>query len=174
MKKEDKEIWKDVVGFEGRYKVSNLGRVKSLEAFVKCKAGYRLKKERILKQSKSRRYNTVSLQSKPKPQITITTHKLVMQSFCGYKPRKGFVIDHINNIKTDNRLANLQVITHRENLSKDKKAGSSKYTGVHWCKTRNKCRVAIVVCGKKIQLGRFNCEIEAARAYQNKLKEIEV
>ena len=44
------------------------------------------------------------------------------------------VVDHINNDPLDNRLENLQLISHRYNLSKDKKGGSSKFTGVSWDK----------------------------------------
>ena len=46
---EEKEIWKDVAGYEGYYQVSNLGQVKSLDRYVKYKRiGLRLIKGKIL------------------------------------------------------------------------------------------------------------------------------
>ena len=48
------EIWKDIKGFEGLYKVSNLGNVKSLTKIIKTKNGNRFVKECILKPNKKR------------------------------------------------------------------------------------------------------------------------
>lgn len=47
------EVWKDITGYEGKYKVSNMGRVKSLDRFVRCKGGgSQFRKGRILAQRK--------------------------------------------------------------------------------------------------------------------------
>ena len=155
------EIWKDIKDYGGLYKVSNLGRVKSLK----------FGKERILSAATNATgYSLVALcNGKTK---AITVHQLVAMAFlnhkpCGYK----LVVDHINTIKTDNRLENLQVITHRQNCTKDKK-GTSKYTGVHWCKPRNKWRAEIRINGKTKYLGSFKSELEASEAYQLKLETI--
>ena len=155
------EIWKDIKDYEGLYQVSNLGRVKSLK----------FGKERILSAATNATgYSLVALcNGKTK---AITVHQLVAMAFlnhkpCGYK----LVVDHINTIKTDNRLENLQVITHRQNCTKDKK-GTSKYTGVHWCKPRNKWRAEIRINGKTKYLGSFKSELEASEAYQLKLETI--
>tara|TARA_R110000772_G_scaffold261421_2_gene379897 strand:+ start:1536 stop:2015 length:480 start_codon:yes stop_codon:yes gene_type:complete len=155
------EIWKDIKDYEGLYQVSNLGRVKSLK----------FGKERILSAATNATgYSLVALcNGKTK---AITAHQLVAMAFlnhkpCGYK----LVVDHINTIKTDNRLENLQVITHRQNCTKDKK-GTSKYTGVHWCKPRNKWRAEIRINGKTKYLGSFKSELEASEAYQLKLETI--
>ena len=43
------EIWKDIIGYEGYYQISNLGNVKSLNRIVKNKNGYRNTGERLLK-----------------------------------------------------------------------------------------------------------------------------
>lgn len=48
---------------------------------------------------------------------TQTVHKLVYETFHGEVP-KGFDIDHINDIKDDNRLENLRVLSHRDNSLK--------------------------------------------------------
>lgn len=110
------EIWKDIPGYEEYYQVSNLGRVKS----------FKLKKITILKQYKNtNNYLVVTLHNKKKhfnPK-KISVHLLVAMAFLNHKPNKTneIVVDHINNIRFDNRLENLQLITNRENNSKDKK-----------------------------------------------------
>jgi hypothetical protein len=83
------------------------------------------------------------------------------------------VIDHKNNVKTDNRLANLQIITNRENLSKDKIGFSSRYVGVSFHKKNKKWRAEIYVNGKTKYLGCFASELDASNKYQEELKKIE-
>jgi len=83
------------------------------------------------------------------------------------------VVDHINGIRSDNRLENLQLITNLENSSKDRKNGSSKYTGVTWSKDNSKWKSTINVNNKNISLGYFTSEEEASEYYQNALKAIE-
>lgn len=53
--------------------------------------------------------------SKPKTTL-IYVHRLVYETFIGNIP-EGYQIDHINTIKTDNRLENLRCVTHKENMS---------------------------------------------------------
>jgi len=168
------EIWKDIPGFEGSYQASNLGRLKGLSRMFLKNGKYPcFTKEQILKQIISNSgYFFVNLCVNTKRR-TIQTHKLMAITFlnhtpCGHK----CVVDHKNNIKTDNRLENLQLISHRENLSKDKKGCSSKYTGVSYHKNQRKWQSSIRVNGKPTYLGSFDCEIEASIAYQNKLSEI--
>lgn len=160
---EKKEVFKDIPDFEGLYQVSNLGRVKSLK----------FNKERILKAGiESKGYCIVNL-CKNKKQYSKHVHKLVAITFldhvpCGHK----LVVDHINNIKSDNRLENLQLTTQRENASKDQKNSSSKYTGVYWSKHASKWHSQIQINGKLKRLGYFTNEYEAHLAYQTELKNI--
>lgn len=60
--------------------------------------------------------------------------KMKMHHFVFQKPREGYVIDHINEDKLDNRLSNLREITHSENSHnrcKRKQNATSKYKGVY-------------------------------------------
>tara|TARA_R110000851_G_scaffold120780_2_gene249280 strand:- start:1024 stop:1500 length:477 start_codon:yes stop_codon:yes gene_type:complete len=155
------EIWKSVKGYEDLYEISNLGRVKSLH----------FGKERILKGTKgNHEYLSVGMCKDGKNEIS-TIHRLVACAFLNHEPNGNkLVIDHINNIKKDNRLENLQIITQRKNLSKDKKKGYSKYTGVYLNKEIKKWYSLIYLNGKLKYLGIFESELEASNTYQKALK----
>ena len=165
------EIWKEVRGYED-YEVSNLGRVKSLARTVTTARGSRTYRESILKGTlNSRGYLGVGL-SKNGKSTTRTIHQLLAEVFLGHKPDGNkSVVDHKNNVKTDNRLENLQIISNRENTSKDRK-GISKYIGVHWNKQAKKWQTQIFTNGKQKHLGLFTNEKEASQAYQTALKEL--
>ena len=155
------EVWKDIPEFES-YQVSNLGNVKSL------KYG----KERILKKPiGAGGYIQVGIY-KNKKCSKRTINQLMAIAFLNHKPcGHKMVVDHIDTNKLNNKLYNLQVITNRKNLSKDRK-GTSKYTGVFLAKGRNKWRAMISINGKQKHLGCFVNEKEAAQAYENELKKI--
>jgi hypothetical protein len=157
------ENWKDIKDYKGIYQVSDLGRVKSLK----------FNKERILKLCKdSYGYLTCGL-SKENKKTTRTVHVLVAESFLKHK-RNGntLVTDHVNNDRLDNRLVNLQLISHRENCSKDRKGGTSKYRGVSLRKSTQKYQAQIRIKGKSKHLGYFNTQLEASKAYQNALNNL--
>lgn len=162
MKKQEEE-WRYIKGFEEMYQISNLGRVKS----------FKNKKETILNNSKNNKgYYKIILRKNNKNYYK-AIHQLIAIEFLNHTPNGNkLVVDHKNNVKTDNRLSNLQIITNRENSSKDRKNKTSKYTGVYCHKTRNKWKASIEINGSKVHLGLFTCELEAHNAYQNKLKEI--
>lgn len=77
------------------------------------------------------------------------------------------IIDHINGVKTDNRIDNLRTASHSQNLSNFGVPSHNKtgIKGVSWDRTNNKWRSCISVNGKTINLGRFSSIDEAARAY---------
>ena len=109
------EEWRDVVGYEGRYQVSSMGHVKSLERKVRhWRGGERIQKERILKPSNGRGgYLLVSLCDGEKRK-TLKVHRLVCEAF-HENPDNKPQVNHINEIKTDNRASNLEWATAREN-----------------------------------------------------------
>lgn len=168
------EIWRDVLGFEGLYQVSNLGNVKSLSRKICNHQGCYISKDKILKQTpcKSRGYPTVRIMN-GNFKKSFPVHQMVAIAFlnhipCGHKK----IVDHIDNNKLNNNVDNLQIISNRENASKDKKNKTSKYTGVSWDKARKLWCSQIYVKGNRINLGYFTDEHDAHLAYQNKLKSI--
>jgi len=159
------EIFKDIPKYEGIYQASNFGRVKSLSR--KTINGQRQTKEKILRTSNnSSNYPMVTLR-KNNIRKGHTVSSLVAMTFLDYNPKntKTLVCDHIDNNPQNNNLFNLQIITSRLNLSKDKK-GSSKYTGVSWNKNSNKWTAQIGINGKKVYLGSFVNETDAANEYK--------
>jgi hypothetical protein len=80
----------------------------------------------------------------------------------------GILVDHRNNYGFDNRRANLRLATHAQNMQNRGKFCSnstSQFVGVHLDKRAYNWKVQIRHQGKTIYIGRFDSEIEAARAY---------
>jgi hypothetical protein len=88
----------------------------------------------------------------------------------------GCYCDHINHNGLDNRKANLRVSTHKQNVWHRRKFSGrtydglkrpsrSRYKGVDWSNDIKRWRVRIRVNGKRIYLGSFDNEIDAAKAY---------
>lgn len=124
------EKWLPVVGFEGLYEVSNLGRVKSLGRYVKAKQdGTQYRPERILKPWIHRDGRHIVSLSKDSKRKHKRINILVAEAFIGERP-EGYHVCHINGDYTDNRLINLRYDTVRENAidcyRQGKKAPSGK------------------------------------------------
>ena len=129
------EIWKDVVGWEGLYQVSSLGRIKSLSRKTKMFSTrwncwyYQKTKDRILKQHISHRgYNRVELFIKSSETHGYYVHVLVAKAFID-NPNSKQTVNHINEIKTDNRVENLEWATHYEQMQHYRNNGVKKYSG---------------------------------------------
>jgi hypothetical protein len=156
------EVWKDIAGYEDLYKVSDLGRVMSL----------RKNNNQILKSyNDSQNYATVKLY-KDKKSTNFKVHRLVWETF-NYKTT--LQIDHIKEgDKSDNRLCNLQALNNRQNNIKHRLTTkkTSQYTGVSWDKKANKWVSFIRIKGKSTFLGNYINELDASKAYSDKLKEV--
>ena len=112
-----KEIWRDIEGYEGLYRVSDQGRVKSLERKIPIwHGGERIQKERILKPVvRHDGYMEVNLCAGGKTK-TLKVHRLVCQAFHDNQYNKSDV-NHINEDKADNRACNLEWCTRKENIN---------------------------------------------------------
>jgi hypothetical protein len=169
--KSPEEIWKTIIGWE-YYEASNLGRIKSLSRVVT--RGDMQKQsipERILKPGIDGHGYAKVVLCQDGIRKTCTVHRLVIESFLG---SSDLDIDHINGIKTDNRLDNLRYCTRRQNMSFEnvKWKKSSRFVGVSFCRTTEKWVASIQVSGRNKKIGAFDSEKDAAKAYQTTLKSI--
>jgi hypothetical protein len=167
-----KEVWKEIIGYEGLYEVSNYGNIKSISRTITKGNITYVTKDKLLKQSVDTvGYPYVNL-SDYKKQKTFRVHQLVAIAFLNHTPNKydGLLVDHIDGDKLNNHLSNLQLVTNRKNSSKDRKNKTSKFTGVSWHKQSNKWLAQVRKNNKVEYLGVFEKEEEAAIAYLNSLQ----
>lgn len=109
------EEWRPVVGFEGLYEVSNLGRVRSLDRIVKrVKTGQLFCRGQILKPLRlATGYSRVDL-AKNKKHFHKAIHRLVAEAFIPNPEKKPYV-NHINGERSDNRVLNLEWADNSDN-----------------------------------------------------------
>lgn len=116
------EIWKDIPGYEGHYKISNKGSVKSIK-----------KNDILMKGAYLKGYKIISLWKNGTGRM-FRVHRLVAMSFIP-NPENKPCIDHVNGNRSDNRVENLRWVTPKENqnnpITKDKfnkRAGKAHHT----------------------------------------------
>lgn len=167
------EEWKDIKGYEGIYKVSNLGRVKSLKAWHgnKYKSIY-VDIDKIIKPMKEKSgYLKVVLHDKNKKQNK-RIHRLVAEAFIE-NPYNYKCINHIDGNKTNNKANNLEWCTQKYNVidAVEKDLRKFTYKGkykkyINYDKRTDIFYVNILMNSKKIYLGSFK-DIEKAINVRN-------
>jgi len=161
-----------VPNYVGKYKGSDLGRLKSLRRKIWGGKVFYYSKDKILKQS-------INDQGRLKVGLygdsydkNVKVHILIAITFLGHVPCGLLrVVDHIvEGNPLDNRLCNLQIITQRKNSSKCKNPKSG-FTGVS--KESGKYRVRICLNNEKFDLGYFNSAEEASEIREKVVELIE-
>jgi hypothetical protein len=98
---------------------------------------------------------------------TVYLHQFLMN------PPKGMVVDHIDGNGLNDRRSNLRVCTKQQNSFNCRPIiGSSRFKGVHFFKPAGKWRARIRLNGREMCIGYFDDEIEAAKAYDRKAREL--
>lgn len=114
-----KEIWRDVEGYEGLYEVSNLGKVRSVDRYIKDRKGRKQFKEgKIIAQTKRRkeqRYLSVNLWKNNRIKAYVV-HRLVAKAFIPCIKGKNFV-NHKDENPENNCVSNLEWCTAKENIN---------------------------------------------------------
>lgn len=128
-----KEIWKPVVGYEGFYECSNMGRIRSLDRTIITKTGLcrKMKGKLITIITDNNGYGKVILSKNGVQKINLV-HRIVAQAFI-LNPYSKPEIDHINTNRSDNKVSNLKWVTRKENVNNPitiKKLKHSKNTPI--------------------------------------------
>ena len=153
------EIWKDVKGYEGLYKVSNHGEVWSE------------RRQKLLKKSKGTKgYYKVILTKNKKPK-NFDIHRLVAINFID-NPFKKICVNHLDENKTNNHYSNLEWCTHKENSNhgtaiernKEIRKHSSKWKEYH---KRRRMKLSKPIVGVNINDGEIIEFLSANEAGRN-------
>lgn len=150
----EQEIWKDIPGYVGLYQVSNIGRIKSISHYVDDKGGKRLIKEKIKQYGIVDGYYRVQLNKNGLKKLCLV-HRLVAMAFIP-NPQQLPVINHKNEIRTDNRVENLEWCTVGYNNCYGNAILRRK-------KTRGKRIVQKSLDGKIIKI--YDCVNDACRTF---------
>jgi len=162
------ERWADILGYEGRYRISDHGRVKSLDRYVSvCGNGQRLIKSKNLNGGTSRGYKTVMLYKNQKYE-SFYVHRLVATYFVDNSNNLN-IVDHINQKKLQNHYENLQWVTAAENAQYKYKKFKAK--GYYYNKRDNNYIVRIKTFDIQIGLARCKTKTEANLIYREAYKE---
>ena len=125
------EIWKDIIGYEGYYQVSNQGRIKGLKRKVLAKNNStRIISEKIFNPSINGHGYLFFLLRKSQYYRVGSVHRLVAEHFIP-NPENKEQVNHINGIKTDNRVENLEWCTRSENAIHSFKIGLQCNKGIN-------------------------------------------
>jgi hypothetical protein len=118
------EEWRPVVGFEGIYSVSNLGRIRRELAVKYTYTG------KMIKPGNHHGYPTVQLWHLSTVKLRFI-HRLVAASFLGPRP-EGSQVNHIDGIKDNNRPKNLEYVTPKENQRHASRLGLLAFGSRNW------------------------------------------
>lgn len=171
------EIWEDIPKYNGKYQASNLGRIRCIPQVFRSKSkiiktNYYIVKERHLDTG----YKQVTLTNNKGINKVRGVHRWVMFAFQG-EVDEDIQVNHINGVRDDNRLCNLEYVTPRENnnykkvLSPEKYA--SEYPGVYRTTDNRSGKTSyassIAINGKNYYLGSSNSDYELYLRYKKAL-----
>ena len=177
------EKWNAVVGWEGLYEVSNFGNIKSLDREIKTRRGTieytkKHKGSMLTPQKDKDGYLVIHLRdSENSRNRLLKVHRLVAEAFIP-NPNQYDCIDHINGVRSDNRVENLRWCTNSQNvnfpLAKENriKATTESYNRHPWlralrAKTFGRSGLQpIIVFKDGVKVGEFAAIVDFCKQYQ--------
>lgn len=111
-----KEVWKDVIDFEGLYEVSNLGKIRSIRrrVYVEKREKFIILREKLLSQANCGDYKVVTLHKERRAK-TFYVHRLVALNFVT-RDNENMEVNHKDGVKSNNESENLQWVTRSQNM----------------------------------------------------------
>lgn len=160
------QVFKDVLGYDGRYQISDSGNVLSITRG-------KLLKSAIDKDG----YINISLFKNGKSK-KVRAHRLVALEFIP-NPNNYPIVDHIDGNKSNNHYLNLRWCTNQQNLNFDNVKtsvfgrGISTYKGVYWHNIKNKWVIVHYNNGKRRHVGYAKTDLEGHIKYQEFIKQLQ-
>jgi len=141
-------------------KVFRDGRIHSL---FKHKDGRERWTDKAFRLNKGYPYVSIGSRKNKRKRTHLYVHNIITLCYLGEKPQ-GYQTDHINSIRADNRVENLQYITPQQNTQKRKTMNGRNVKGYRLTKN-GKYEARITVDNKQVSLGSYHTEAEARQAY---------
>lgn len=161
-------VWKEIKGYEGRYMVSDTGKIMSLPRTIKTSRGYRtISKKRILKCSKLRNgTKVIRLVDKDGNKKNYTVARIVARTFIENDDPKRTFVRHIDGKEGNNNVKNLK-------WDYPGRAASTDYRFKRRKKSKNRNTGPIQAFKNNVFCGEFQTATEAAQEYRRNLSLLE-
>lgn len=134
----EQEIWKDVVGYEGLYQVSNMGNIRAYNCKYQKNLFPDTTQRGLTPQLNRNGYLQVGL-FRGKTQKTHAVHRLVADAFIQKDDIFATTVNHKNEVKTDNRAENLEWVSQKDNCRKHYERNPRKVVKNYASKKPIKC-----------------------------------
>lgn len=154
------EIWKDIKGYEGKYQVSDLGRVRSLDRLDR--AGARTKGKILNPKADKRGYIRVHLADGERYNWE-SVHRLVAEAFVERKVETDNVVNHFDNNPSNNRADNLEWTTYKGNMEWAAKQGRMKGCSRNAIKASEKKKIPVIAIDAEGNRTWFESQTEAQK-----------
>lgn len=167
------EEWRDIQGWEGFYRISSLGRVMSVEREIPTTRGPKTISQRIMvAEPNTRGYLKVNLHRDGR-QKTFEIHRMTAKAFLE-NPQGLPDVDHINRVRSDNRLSNLRWASERVNIINRTPSPNTTtgLVGVRFKSGANRWSARIKLFGEEKYLGTFDTVEKALSARERAVEEM--
>ena len=148
------EIWKDIEGYEGKYQVSNLGRIRTLH----YKAGQKVKIMALMNNGHGYLFVGLRLPNKPKKHVYV--HRLVAKAFIP-NPNNYPQVNHKDEDRTNNRVDNLEWCDAKYNLGYGNRRTKEIITKKQTCRNGGKKVLMLSLDGEVLK--QFDSQSDAAK-----------